>query len=426
MPKLSTYRTTFPIPATMQAVVLSGLGFDNVAVRQVPVPQPGPSQLLARVDAAGVCTSILKIMDQGPAHTYFRGWDPAQWPVILGDEGSITVVKVGAALAGQYRVGQRLAIQPGVELGPINHRERYRDHGRGMARTAVGYTLGGQLAQYILVPEEVIQGGSLLPLPDENLPYFAVSMSEPVSCVVSAQDRQIHIHKASPGAPRVPRLGMLPGGTTVIIGVGPMGLMHAELALRFRPRNLIVCDKIVARLDRARNVLQAKARDAGVNLLAAESDQLKATLTQVTDGRMADDIVLAVGINPVQQAALDLLGREGVANLFGGLPKGQNMLQVDAVKVHYDEIKLVGSSGGAPSDLALALRAFADGDIDPGNYVFGVGALAHAIEVLRGIKANRIEGKVILYPHCTVDKLTLGLEHWSAQEEERFMEEHLA
>lgn len=424
MSRLANYQKNLTLPQTMQALVLSGTGFENLAVRQVPVPRPGPDQLLARVDAAGVCTSILKIMDQGANHNYFNGWDPSRWPVILGDEGSLTLVEVGQNLRTQYHPGQRFAIQPAVDVGPINHRQRYRNDAAGMNKTAVGYTLGGCLAQYILVQEEVLAGQCLLPLPDERLPYFAVSMGEPVSCVVSAQERQFHLCKDGPHAPRVPKLGMLAGGTTLIVGLGPMGLMHAELALRYRPANLVLCDKIEQRLARARRVLEPKAR--GVKIVTVAPEHLKDTLTQVSGGAMADDIVLAVGINPVQQSALELLGKGGVANLFGGLPRGQHILQVDGIRVHYDEIKLVGSSGGAPSDLVTSLRAFVAGDIDPGNYVFGIGALEHAPQVLKMIKQNQIEGKVILYPHASIPQLTLNLEHWSSQQEQQCLEQHLA
>ena len=84
-----------PIPKTMQALIAKGRGFENLEVAEVPVPRINPDQLLARVDAAGVCTSIIKLIDQGPDHTFIRGWDMEKWPVILGDEGAITLVKIG-------------------------------------------------------------------------------------------------------------------------------------------------------------------------------------------------------------------------------------------------------------------------------------------------------------------------------------------
>ena len=89
------------IPEKMKALVLKGKGFENIAVEEVPVPKPGPRQLLARVDAAGVCTSILKIISQAEEHKYLNGWDPSKWPLILGDEGALTLVKVGDELTSK-------------------------------------------------------------------------------------------------------------------------------------------------------------------------------------------------------------------------------------------------------------------------------------------------------------------------------------
>ena len=112
----------YEIPKTMQALIAKGRGFDNLEVANVPIPQINENQILARVDAAGVCTSILKLVDQGPEHTFIRGWDMEKFPVILGDEGAITLVKVGDNLKGKYKSGQRFAIQPAVDCDPINHR----------------------------------------------------------------------------------------------------------------------------------------------------------------------------------------------------------------------------------------------------------------------------------------------------------------
>ncbi len=221
------------VPEVMEAVVASGRGFGNLAVREVAVPEIGAGQLLARVDAAGVCTSILKLIEQGAEHTFVNGWDMERWPVILGDEGAVTIVKVGEDLRGGYEVGQRFAIQPAVGVAPILHRERYRDNAEGMSKCAVGYTLGGHLAQYIRIQEEVLAGECLLPLPSDEMGYFEVSMAEPISCIYSAQERNYHLIKDGPHAERKLQTGMLPGGVAVVIGAGAMGRIHAELALRF-------------------------------------------------------------------------------------------------------------------------------------------------------------------------------------------------
>lgn len=413
----------FAIPKTMQAVIAKGRGFENLAVAEVPIPKINPNQLLARVDAAGVCTSNIKLIAQGPDHTFIRGWDMEKYPVILGDEGAITLVKIGDNLKDKYKPGQRFAIQPAVDSDPINYRDRYTDV-ENMHKCAVGYTLGGHLAQYIVVHEEVLKADCMLPLPDDDMPYFAASMAEPISCIISAQDRNYHIHKDGPHAPRVPKLGLLTGGVAVVIGAGAMGRIHAELALRFSPRVLIVSDLQQERLDEVVKNIGQKAKDKGCQLTCVLPDKLDETVKQVSNNRGADDIILAVGINPVQQHALELLAAGGVANLFGGLPKGKHLLQMDALKVHYQEIKFVGSSGGEPSDMEATLKAIHHQDIDPGHYVAAVGSLDNAIDVLKMIKETKIDGKAILYPHIKRTPLQ-RIDYWNKEKEIAFLNQHL-
>lgn len=413
----------YKIPETMEAIIACGKGFENLKVAQVPIPEINADQILARVDAAGVCTSILKLVDQGPDHTFIRGWDMEKNPVILGDEGAITLVKIGDNLKDKYQTGQRFAIQPAVDTDPVNHRERYDDV-ENMHKCAVGYTLGGHLAQYIVVQEEVLNADCMLPLPDEAMPYFAASMAEPISCIVSAQDRNYHIAKAGPHAPRVAELGLLKDGVTVVIGAGAMGRIHAELSLRYSPRVLIVSDLQQERLDRAAATIAGKAKEKNCKLICVTPDKLEETIKAESNGAGADDIILAVGINPVQQNALDMLAPGGVANLFGGLPKGKHILQMDALKVHYQEIKFVGSSGGEPSDMTATINAIDNKDIDPGNYVAAVGSLDNAIDVLKMIKETKIDGKAILYPHIKSTPLQ-RIEHWDKEKEVEFLNDKL-
>ncbi len=426
MSKYSDYRciTEATIPKVMRALVASGSGFESLAVKEVPVPDVGPDQLLARVDAAGVCTSILKLIDQGQRHPFVNGWDMKKWPLILGDEGSVTFVKIGDNLKDRYKIGQRYVIQPAVDVAPILHRERYNDNAAGMHKCAVGYTLGGHLAQYIRIQEEVLKGQCLVPVPNDELAYFAGSMAEPISCVYSSQQRHYHIIKDGPNAERKAHLGLLPEGITVIVGAGPMGRMHAELALRFRPSVVVVTARRRPRLDLTMKMLGEKAKANGTKLICVTADKLFDTVKEVSGGRGADDIILAVGVNEIQQDALGLLAQGGVANLFGGLPRGDHVLELDTLAVHYDEIKVVGSSGGEPSDMAATLQAIADKQIDAGNYVAAVGSLDNAIDVLKMIKERRIDGKAILYPHIQQTSLQ-GVEYWSKGRGQDFLNSRL-
>lgn len=419
------HRITEPnIPKTMQALVTTGAGFDNLQLAEIPVPDIGPRQLLARVDAAGVCTSILKLIDQGQRHPFINGWDMKKWPLSLGDEGSVTFVKIGDNLKDRYKIGQRYVIQPAVDVAPVVHRERYNDNAAGMHKCAVGYTLGGHLAQYIRIQEEVLKGQCLVAVPNDELAYFAGSMAEPISCVYSSQQRHYHIMKDGPNAERKAHLGLLPEGIAVIVGAGPMGRMHAELSLRFRPSVVVVTARRRRRLDLTMKMLGEKAKARGTKLICVTADKLFDTVKEVSGGKGADDIILAVGVNEVQQDALGLLAQGGVANLFGGLPRGDHVLELDTLAVHYDEIKVVGSSGGEPSDMRATLEAIACGEIDAGSYVAAVGSLDNAIEVLKMINEGKIDGKAILYPHIRQTPLRM-VNYWDKHKEQWLLDERL-
>ncbi len=421
--RLAAYRdpARMTVPHAMDAVVLTGTGFDNLSVRQVPVPEPGPDQLLARVDAAGVCSSLLMMVTQGADFVSFNGWDVNRYPITLGDEGTVTIARVGGNLKGQYEAGQRFAVQPAVDMAPIHHRDRYRDHARGVNRIGIGLTLPGLLAQYVLITEETLAGRCLLRLPDEDMPYFAAALAEPIACVYAAQQRHVHFHKEGPLAPRIPKAGPRAGGVTVVIGAGAMGRMHVEMALACRPRIIILSDLLQHRLDKAHAQLRDKAARRGVVLITVMADQLQAT---VSDEKGADDVILAVGSRDALQHGLGLLAKSGVADFFSALPPQEHNVTLDSKLVHYDEVTLVGSTGGQPSDLAAALDAMISGQIDPGSYVYGVGDLEHCPRILKMIRQGQVDGKTILYPHTRLAQLEI-VNRWDTPREQAHLEEHL-
>ena len=411
------------IPNTMQAIRLHGKGFENIRVDEIRVPEPNDDQILVKVEAAGVCSSILKLVAQGSEHTFLNGWDLSSFPVILGDEGCVTVVRAGRNVADQYPIGKRFVTQPAVDHSPVNFRERYARNAEGMMKVAVGYTLPGHLSEYMLVPEEVLEARCLLPVPAGDVPCFAGALCEPLSCVISAQDRHLHIFQKSPEAPRKPMLGLLKKGVVLIIGAGPMGRLHAEAALRYRPRHLIVTDLSEERLRWIREALGDKARDRKCELHAITSDQLDELLKRVSEGRGADDIIAAVGIRKVQIEAQQLLARGGVLNLFGGLKRGEHVIDLDTLRVHYDEIRLCGSSGGAPSDVVEALRMVASGEIDPGRHLDRVGSLDQFPQALELVKTMAVDGKIVLYPGIKSTPLQC-VKHWTSADEQAFLAAH--
>lgn len=409
------------VPAEMRALVLDGVGWEHLRVERVPTPRPGPRQLLARVDCAGICTSLIKLVEQGPAHDLLYGWDPARWPLILGDEGSVTVVEVGSELGGAYGPGERYVVQPAVDHPPVGHRERYRDGGRDVRKVAVGYTLAGQLAEYVLVTEEVLEAGCLLPVRDPSLPYAHAATAEPISCVISAQAHHVHLVQESPLAPRSARTGILPGGVTLIAGGGAMGRIHVDLALASRPAAIVVTDLLAERLERVRALFGARAARLGVRLETADAgSDVGALVAELSDGRGADDVIVAVGSPAAIEAAQALAGRGAVVDLFGGLRKAEALVPFDTSAIHYRELVVTGSSGGSPWDVARSLELMTAGEIDPGLHITRVGDLDHAPELLALVKAQKLDGKAVVYPHRRADAI-LAAGSWTAADERGYL-----
>jgi threonine dehydrogenase-like Zn-dependent dehydrogenase len=406
----------------MRALVLEGTGTANLSVRTVPTPRPGPRQLLARVDAAGICTSLIKLVEQGPNHKQIYGWDIRRWPLILGDEGAVTLVEVGEEMKGRFRAGERYVIQPAVDHPPINHRERYRNAGRGIKKVAVGYTLPGHLAEFMLVPEEVIEAECLVSFPRQDLPLAHAAMSEPFSCVISAQDHHVHLVQGGPRAPRSAVKGIKPNGITVIIGAGAMGRMHVDLALSCRPKTVVVSDLVPSRLDLVRNLFAERAERAGIGLqtVHASTDGLGPLVDGLTEGAGADDIIVAVGSPRAIEDAQNLAGRGAVLNLFGGLKKGEDLIGLDTGIVHYQEINVTGSSGGSPWDIARTLELMAAGQIDAAAHITRIGDLEHAPEFLRMIREQEIDGKAVVYPHRRTKQI-VAVKQWTAAQEKEYL-----
>jgi threonine dehydrogenase-like Zn-dependent dehydrogenase len=378
--------------------------------------------MLARVDAAGICASLIKLVEQGPEHKQLYGWDLARFPLILGDEGSVTLAEVGRELKDRFHPGERYVIQPAVDHPPINHPERYRDGGRGVAKVAVGYTLPGHLAEYILITEETVAAGCLLPIRDPLFPFAQAALSEPLSCCVSAQDHHVHLVQATAGGPRQAVKGLKPGGVTVVIGAGAMGRMHVDLALSYRPRAIVVADLVETRLELVRTLMGPRASKAGVDLQVVNpvATDLNEVVNQLTNYGGADDVIVAVGSRKAIESAQSLVGRAGVLDLFGGLKKGEDVVGLDTGIVHYKEINVTGSSGGSPWDIARTLELMAAGEIDAGRHITRIGDLEHAIEFLRMIMAQEIDGKAVVYPHRHSAEIR-AVKSWSARDEREYL-----
>src|SRR5262245_37456135 len=224
---------------TMRAVVLTGPG--QVTLRDVPVPRPGPMELLCRVDTCFICGT-----DPHIVRGEYPGFWPKGYPFIPGHEWSGTVVALGeGADAFDWRVGGRVAGSSHAGCGycrtcrggRYNLCENFGNEARGHRQ--YGHYTPGAYAEYV-----VHSVRSLTPIPDA-LPLEEAALIDPAS---------IALHTVKRGM-------MSPGDAVAVIGPGPMGLMVLLCARALGAGRLIVVGR-GARLEVARR-LGAEAVDVG-------------------------------------------------------------------------------------------------------------------------------------------------------------------
>ncbi len=290
----------------------------DIRIEEVPTPSPGPKEMLVKVIACGIC-----------------GSDVVEWyrlpraPLVQGHEIGAQVVEVGESVT-KFKPGDRVFITPKVPCMKCHYcvNEHYPQCSEVKER------LPGGFAEYILVPEILIENGSWL-LP-ENVTYDQSTFIEPLACVIRAQRMA----------------GLKKGHTIMVLGCGMSGILHIKLA-----------------------------KDIGAGVLATDIDSkrlefaLKAgadTTVLVTHniserpgfdiGQSADVVMLCTSaISAVEQAwkCVD----KGGAIVFFAVPSPAQTVTVPINDFWTKEIRILTSYYCGPPDIKEAIHLIASGDI---------------------------------------------------------------
>jgi L-iditol 2-dehydrogenase len=335
--------------ATMLAAVLTEP--NQLQLQQVPTPSPGPGEVLVRVGANTICGTDLRIL-QGEKTS---GVEP---PVILGHESAGHVAEVGLGVAG-YEVGTPVAIAPVV---PCRRCWQCRHDLENLcANTRIlGYAVDGGMAEYLLVPGEAIAGGCLFAA-NQELPSEQLALAEPLSCVVNGQ--------------RWSRVEV--DDLVLVMGAGPIGLFHLQLALLAGARAVIVSEPSAAR--------RSQAERLGATVTVDPTRQsLEVVAEELSRGVGVDVSVICVGAPQLVNQAVRLSRSGGRINVFAGL-KGQGWAEIQANLVHYKQVLLTGSANSRRADYETALRLIESGRIDTASMVthrFPLPAVAEAMDAV--------------------------------------------
>ena len=315
----------------MRAAVF--LGPNEMELRDVSKPEPGPGGVLVKVAACAVCGTDLRILSGGKT----RGVVP---PRVLGHEiaGEIVALGEGAERFTDLGVGRRVTMAPGIPCLAC----RFCNTGNEnlcRARSALGYSYDGGFAEYMQVPAVGVARGILFPIP-EGLSHEEASLAEPLACVVNGQ--------------RKSKIQL--GDVVLVIGAGPIGLMHLQLARSAGARAVIVSEPDAQR--------RTQAAQLGASVTVDPTkDDLAAIVRAATDGDGADVVIAAIGVPQLVNQLLELTRPGGRVNLFAGY-SGLGEATISANLIHYGELVVTGTSACTRDTFRTALNLLQSGQVD--------------------------------------------------------------
>lgn len=334
----------------MKAAVVHAKG--DLRLEERPIPEVPPGSIRVKVEACAICGTDLRI--------YRKGDHRASYPVVVGHEIAGTVDAVADGVTS-VRVGQRVCVAPGHGCGRCRMCRSGHPNVCLQPYPSLGYKVDGGFEEYMAVPENIFRLGFVNPIP-ERLSFVQASMAEILACCLNGQ-------RNSP---------VQEGDVVLVIGSGPAGILHSQLA-RFRgARRVLVTQRSPQRLRLLRE------RFAVDRTISSNEEDLEAAVMEETSGQGADVIYVCAPSAEAQELAVRLVAPRGRINLFGGLPRDQHTITLDANALHYKEFFLGGASSSLPEDNREALRLLAERAIDPDQVIthtFPIAEIARGFEV---------------------------------------------
>ena len=303
----------------------------DLRVEEIPKPEINDDEILLKIESAALCGTDVRMYKNG-----YPGVD-ADHPRTLGHEFGGIIEKIGKHVEG-FAVGMHVALAPNIGCGICDRCVRGDGH-LCDAYQAFGVTMDGAFAEYVKVPFNAICQGNLTMVP-EGVDAEEVALNEPLSCVYNG----------------FVKCDVRPGDHVLIVGAGPIGIMHAKLALMAGAAKVIMNDLSADRLK--------ESKEIEPRLITYHGDDLKGFILEQTGGNGLNAAVTACPAPAVQSAVIDLMDIGGRVLFFGGLPKDRQNVPINTNTIHYKELIVTGSTRANNEQFRKTLGFIADGILE--------------------------------------------------------------
>ena len=297
--------------------------FHDIRIEDVPVPRIGPRDALLKTKACGICSG-----DVMPWYIEKKA------PLVLGHEPAGEIVEVGKDVTS-FKAGDRVFTHHHAPCFTCRNCRR-GDYVQCETWKNTKIEPGG-ISEYILIPEINLENDTL-DLPD-NLSFEDGTFIEPSACVVKALKRAKIGH----------------GDIVLVIGLGVMGQLHVLLARNFGAEKIIGTDMVPFRLNKAINF-------GADEVIDVSKDDLINALKDLTDGTMADVVIVGPNSSETMKQGLSAAGAGGKVVLFTPAKPGEQ-LTINPNDLYFKDINIITSYSCGPTDTADALDIIAEGTI---------------------------------------------------------------
>jgi L-iditol 2-dehydrogenase len=339
------------LPKTMQGAML--LGPEEIEVREVPVPRPGPGEILLKIEAATTCGTDVKVFRRGGHPRMLKA------PTLFGHEMAGIVAAIGEGVTA-VKEGDAIVVAnsaPCLTCAPCRR-------GRENLCEDLQY-LNGAFAEYLLVPRRFVERNvHRIPL---GLSFARAALAEPLACVLHGID-----------ACELPRYGALGPVEILVFGGGPIGLLFVA-ALAGMGQRPVLADPNPGRLEVGERLGAVHTIE-----IARGGGQAAAVRVETKDGKGYWISIDCTGQPGVWSDAIESVRPGGLVNLFGGCAPGTS-IPLDTHLVHYSELTLKGVYHHRPETFRRAIALLADPKFKADLLLSGTRPITGVVDALQSM-----------------------------------------